>query len=127
MVTPRVSHSARSVRKWERRRGARDVQLRTMFTVTRLSLTRVSSRERANVAKARSPWIAARSSSSLMLEPSLAASKKPDAGTCPFQTALYLCMLASVNIAALGAGHISRPTCTLLLKLAHHRRSRIAA
>jgi hypothetical protein len=55
MVTSMDSHNARSVRKWERRGGARDVQFRTMCTVTRLSLTWVASGARANWANARKP------------------------------------------------------------------------
>jgi hypothetical protein len=62
-----------------------------------------------------------------MLEPSFAASKNPLAGVVPFHTAPQPRMLASVNMAAEGAGQTSRPTCGFEPRLAHHWRSRMPA
>jgi hypothetical protein len=41
MVTPSVSHKARSVLNRQRRHGERDVQFRKIWTVTMISLTSV--------------------------------------------------------------------------------------
>jgi hypothetical protein len=124
IVTPSVSNSASSVRKWARSRCERDVILRTICMVTRLSLTTIISRERTKLANACRPCIVARSSSSLMLEPPFTASKTPLTGVVPSHTALHQRMLASTNMATNGAGQTSRPTREFELRLANHCRSR---
>lgn len=79
-----------------------------MFAVNVLSVTNMMRCERAKRIKERSELRAARSSSSLLLEPSCSASKNPRTGTDLFHKLPHPRMLALVNSDVEDVGQIYR-------------------